>query len=239
MKIIKTIKRALILSAPFLLMTVSIILLSYGVFNLVMSSSVYVRMFMGTGVATGDNQTYLQLDDLTKKKLEENNEGMRISSEFPAIAIGEQWATLTIESAQVYDQPVVHGESVELLDRSIGHSPNSRFPGQNGRIVIPGHVAVTRFFRYLTDCKPGDLVELDTIYGKYVYKVVDMVIFGQHDYSWVIPLEEETEDQLICYTCYPYVSAGVRTERFAIICEKVSGDSWVNEDYEEGKRESD
>ena len=35
------------------------------------------------------------------------------------------------------------------------------------------------------------------------------------------------EDVLMCYTCYPYKTTKRRTERFAIICEKVSGRDWI------------
>ena len=240
MKIIKILKRALILSAPFLLITISIVCFSYFVFNNFILTNSYFSMIVNSNTITTDEENqYLVLDDYTREKLKENNEGMRIKSDFPAIALGEQWATITIEAAGVYDQPVTHGETLDVLDNSIGHSPNSRFPGQNGRIVIPGHVGISRFFQRLDSCKPGDLVELNTIYGDYVYKVVDTVIFKQTDYTWVLPLEEETADQLVCYTCYPYLSTGVRTKRFAIICEKVSGESWVDGEYEEGENQGE
>jgi len=73
----------------------------------------------------------------------------------------------------------------------------------------------------------GDIVTLNTIYGDYVYKVTDTVIFHQSEKSLLLPEEEDTGDRLICYTCYPFNTTSVRTERFAIICDLISGKDWT------------
>ena len=143
---------------------------------------------------------------------------------FPPIFIGEKWATITIPSAQVSKLAVYHGDSADLLDKGAGHDTNSRFPGQGGRIVIPAHVGYKRMFQRLENMKVGDLVYLDTTYaGRYVYEVVQTVIFDENDTTYIKQPIEETGDELICYTCYPYRTSKVRTQRFAIICQLISG----------------
>ena len=224
-------KRALAMSAPFLFIALAIVLLSVFVFlRFIKTNTIFTLLTNSPGALSGDpDSSYLVIDDLTKEKLRTNNEGMKISSDFPAIAIGEKWATLTIDSAGVYDIPVYHGDSEDLLMRGLGHNTNSRFPGQHGRIVIAGHVGISRFFQRLETMNIGDTVNINTIYGDYTYQVTQTVIFDENDFTWVLPLEEETEDQLVCYTCYPYRTTSVRTQRFAIICKKVSGGDWVSE----------
>lgn len=71
------------------------------------------------------------------------------------------------------------------------------------------------------------MVVLDTIYGRYEYRVTSTAIFDENDQSLLLPDAVDSGDRLICYTCYPYHTTSVRTQRFAIICEKVSGKDWT------------
>ncbi len=233
------IRRALVLSAPFLFIALAVYFFSVGAFAIFVESNPFYRLLTNSPEELSANieDSYLNIEDFTEEELqilEENSEGMPVKKEFPAIFIGQQWANITIESAGVYDIPVFHGDSEDLLLRGVGHSFNSRFPGQNGRIVLPAHVGISRFFQRLETVNVGDTVYLNTIYGEYVYRVVETVIFDQNDISYVLPLEEETADQLVCYTCYPYHTTSERTQRFAIICEKVSGEDWTAEGEGEG-----
>lgn len=231
MKKVISAKRALILSAPFLFITAAIIAISVFVFCFFIKPNGFFALLTNSPASLSENDgtPYLVIDDLTKDNLRQNNENMRISSEFPPIALGEQWATISIESAGVENIPVFHGDSSDLLMRGVGHNNNSRFPGQRGRIVLAAHVGISRFFQRLETMQIGDTIKLDTIYGEYIYEVTDTVIFDQNDQKWVLPLEDETEDQLVCYTCYPFRTSSVRTQRFAVICKKISGDDWVTE----------
>lgn len=227
--LLDTVKRVLLYSTPFLLITAAVYLFAvWGVESFV-EGSIYYRLVTRAPALLGDSDdNYLVLTEEKKKQLEENNEGTAfiVPPSFPAISIGEQWATITIESADVHDVPVFHGDSRPLLNKGVGHYTNSRFPGQHGKVVLAAHV-LPDLFRYLETVSIGDIVTLNTIYGEYVYWVTDTVIFHQSDQSLIIPDGEDTGDKLICYTCYPYNTTSVRTHRFAIICELISGYDWT------------
>lgn len=229
------VKGALIYSAPFLLISAAIFLFTlWGVESFVEGDIYYKLMTMSPESESNGDDTLLVLDEKAKEKLEENNNGdvFVVPADFPAIALGEQWATITIESAEVWEQPVFHGDYDANLWKGVGHYSNSRFPGQHGKVVLSAHVGIERFFQRLETMSVGDTVTLNTIYGDYVYKVTDTVIFDQDDPSLLLPDDKDAGDKLICYTCYPFKTTSVRTQRFAIICDLVSGKDWtvVDED---------
>jgi sortase A len=168
--------------------------------------------------------------------LKNNNNGdfFTVTADFPAISLGQQWATLTIESIGLIDAPVYHGDSSDILWQGVGHYSNSRFPGQNGKVVLASHVAIADFgFTKLEQMVEGETVVLDTIYGEYVYQVRETVIFDENDSSLLQPGATDDGDVLICYTCYPYVTTSIRTQRFAIVCDKISGKDWTKGAAEE------
>lgn len=222
------VKRVLLYSAPFLLISAAIFLfLLWGTEVFVEGNIFYKIITMVPEESTEDD--VLVLDEIQKEELKENNKGdaFTVSSDFPPITIGEKWAEITIESAGVWSIPVYHGDNDENLWRGIGHYSNSRFPGQHGKVVLSGHVGIYEFFQRLETMQIGDIVKLDTIYGEYVYKVTDTAIFDQNDKSLILPDGKDTGDRLICYTCYPFHTTSVRTQRFAIICDLVSGKDWT------------
>ena len=201
----------------------------WGVERFVEGNIYYRLITMAPSEDTSNNSNLLVLDEKEIEKLEENNEGdvFVVPPEFPPIALGQQWATITIESAGVWEIPVYHGDYEENLWKGIGHYSNSRFPGQHGKVVLSGHVGIYEFFQRLETMSIGDIVTLNTIYGDYVYQVTDTVIFHQSEKDLLLPEEKDTGDKLICYTCYPFNTTSVRTQRFAIICDLISGKDWT------------
>ena len=221
-------KRALLYSAPFLFLAAAVYFLAAWGIEQFVEGNVYYSLIMMAPEKSGESEL-LVLDAEKKEKLKKNNEGpaFTVSSDFPPIALGEQWATITIDSAGVYSIPVLHGDYDENLWLGVGHMANSRFPGQGGKVVIAGHVGISAFFQRLETMSVGDTVVLNTIYGDYEYRVTDTKIFDQDDPSLILPEEVDSGDKLICYTCYPYHTTSVRTQRFAIICDLVSGKDWT------------
>lgn len=225
------VKRALLYSVPFLLISAAIFLFVLWGAEYFVEGNIYYRLvtMAPDTVDDGGEDTLLVLNEKEKEVLEENNKGdvFVVPPEFPVITLGEQWATITIESAEVWEQPVYHGDYEENLWKGVGHYSNSRFPGQHGKVVLSAHVGISRLFQRLETMSVGDTVTLDTVYGEYVYKVTETVIFDQDDKSLLLPEAEDTGDRLICYTCYPFHTTSVRTQRFAIICDLVSGKDWT------------
>lgn len=216
-------KKALLLSAPFILIAVSFVCLTLWLFgNAIAPSSLY-RLLTNAPAATEEDEYADLSDKLDILKESNSGDGFYIPEDFPIIAYGQKWATLTIEDAGIKELDVYSGDSPSLMLKGVGHYSNSRFPGQNGKVVLSAHVKM--YFQKLENLQPGAVVKLNTIYGEYVYRVRETLIFSEDDASAVLP--QDGEDVLMCYTCYPYKTTKRRTERFAIICEKVSGRDWI------------
>lgn len=143
--------------------------------------------------------------------------------EFPVIPYESQWATLNVEGWSRQDIKVYFGDNVAILKKGAGMWINSRFCGQNGKTVLSAHV--TSFFKEMEQTKIGAKVTMDTIYGNYVYEVVDTLIFHYQDESPLMP--QDGEDVLFMYTCYPLKNNfKFRDKRLALICKKIEGKEW-------------
>ena len=73
----------------------------------------------------------------------------------------------------------------------------------------------------------GDKVIIETEYGTYVYEVYETVIFSIDDTHYVMNYDDG--EKLTLYTCHPRGSA-YRTERFGVLCKKISGPEWIKVD---------
>ncbi len=139
----------------------------------------------------------------------------------PTITYGSQWASLNVEGWERRDIPVYFGDDDKLLKQGAGMRFNSRFCGQGGRTVLSAHV--TSYFYEIEATPIGALVTVDTVYGKYVYRVEDTLIFHYQDNSALSPVKGEGET-LFLYTCYPRKNGYLfKTQRMALICRKVEG----------------
>lgn len=141
----------------------------------------------------------------------------------PSIDYGSQWATLNVDGWERRDIKVFFGDESAFLRKGAGMWLNSRFCGQNGKIVLSAHV--TSDFYELEVTPIGTIVTMDTVYGKYVYKVTDTQVFHYQDSSLLMPTDGE--ETLIMYTCYPRKNGHLfKTKRMALICKKVEGKEW-------------
>ena len=228
-----TLRRALIFSAPFLLISIAVVLISIWAMNSFVEGNVYYEVATLAPEISEDEGTpsvpYVEYTEEQREVIQEQNVEI-FGEDVPPIALGEVWAHITIESADVDNQPVYHGDMDDLLLKGIGHYSNSRFPGQHGKVVLAGHVGIRKHFQRLETMHPGDTVTLNTSYGDYVYRVTDTYVYDEDSdelYDLIIPDVEDTGDRLICYTCYPYHTTKVRTQRFVIDCELISGYDYV------------
>lgn len=194
---------------PFPLCFCSILCLIIVLFETVVVSSPYFSVITNgiAGSAVSNTQKPI-----------ENDEG-----KIPAIFYGEQWATLNVEGWERKNIKVFFGDENALLKQGAGMWTNSRFCGQNGKVVLSAHV--TSHFYELEDTNVGDRVTMDTVYGSYVYEVIKTVIFNYKDPSLLKP--QSGEDILVMYTCYPRKNGyQFKTERLALICKKIEGKEW-------------
>jgi sortase A len=145
--------------------------------------------------------------------------------DFPGYRWGDLWAKLSIPAIGLEEKNVYVGESNTIYKKGIGKRFGTRFPGQGGNIVLGAHV--TREFYDLSEMKIGDKVYITTGYGDYVYEVYETFIFSISDYKYVMNYDDG--EKLTLYTCHPRGTA-YRTERFGVLCKKVSGPEWIKMD---------
>ena len=107
--------------------------------------------------------------------------------------------------------PVLPGTDDRTLDRAVGHITGTAQPGTTGNVGIAGHR--DGFFRGLSAITPGDVIEVDTIQGKDVYRV---------ERTWVVEpeevsvLEPTSTPALTLVTCYPFYYVGSAPQRFIV-----------------------
>jgi sortase A len=107
--------------------------------------------------------------------------------------------------------PVLPGTDDRTLDRAVGHITGTAQPGTTGNIGIAGHR--DGFFRGLSAITTGDVIEVDTLHGKDVYRV---------ERTWVVEpeevsvLEPTSTPALTLVTCYPFYFIGSAPQRFIV-----------------------
>lgn len=119
-----------------------------------------------------------------------SSEGIPVLSEY-----GSQCAVLECRALNMY-VPVYWGLGSELLEKGAVNSPASAIIGASGNTVISAHV--NTFFSNLSDIKENDEVILYTDYGRFTYKVRDLISFKSTDKKY---LKMTEEDVLTLYTC--------------------------------------
>lgn len=120
--------------------------------------------------------------------------------------------------ARDFSKDLYFGDSNGILDISIGQYSKSGIPGQEKPILLAGHNG-THFYA-LRNFEKGDIVQIDTDYGSFTYKVMDMEKMLASDFDVSI-LDQDTE-LLIMYTCFPFNVIDTDT-RYFVYAEKVSG----------------
>jgi len=107
--------------------------------------------------------------------------------------------------------PVLPGTDDRTLDRAVGHIEGTAQPGADGNLGIAGHR--DGFFRGLKDITAGDVIEVDTIQRKDVYRVERTWVVNPEDVS---VLEPTSTRALTLVTCYPFYFIGSAPRRFIV-----------------------
>lgn len=123
---------------------------------------------------------------------------------------GTRYGTVIIPTLDI-NIPLYYGDTLSILRLGIGHSSGSYFPGEGGTILCMGHNN-SRMLKKLPQINNGDLIIIETTYGKYTYEVYDTKIVEQTQLE-AAPIQREKEI-LMLYTCYPVNSIGNPQDRF-------------------------
>lgn len=131
--------------------------------------------------------------------------------------VGSKYADIKIESIDL-NLPVYYGASYTILKSGIAHDDTSYFPGEGGSIIMAGH-NFKSFLANLPKAKKGDIIELDTNYGIFKYKISNTKIVNENDVDEV-PVQKEKE-VLMLYTCWPINNIGHASERYVVYADLI------------------
>lgn len=134
---------------------------------------------------------------------------------------GELYGELIIQSAGI-DVDLYFGDSPTELRKGVGTYTGAGLPGEGRTMLMAAHN--NTYFHTLGDAKPGDLIEINTNYGKYVYEMTDSRVAEDTD-STAYDLSAP-EENLILYTCYPFDRLGFTSQRYFVYAKYVSGPQW-------------
>ena len=107
--------------------------------------------------------------------------------------------------------PVLRGTDEFTLNRAVGHIDDTALPGKDGNSGIAGHR--DGFFRGLKDIGPDDVIELETLRGKEVYRVERTWVVYPEDVSVLDPTPTRS---LTLVTCYPFYHVGPAPQRYIV-----------------------
>ena len=116
------------------------------------------------------------------------------------------------------DVAFVEGVAPDDLARGPGHYPGTAFPGMGGNTVIAGHRTTHGApFWSLDRLQPGDLIELQTRRGHFVYRVSWKAVLPQNAWG---PTQSDALPVLTLTTCWPRFSS---RERLVVRATQVYG----------------
>jgi sortase A len=145
----------------------------------------------------------------------ETTDGTTTTSTIPVapaqvIAAGTPVAQLHIDRIGL-SWTVVEGVGTDDLRKGPGHFPETPMPGQLGNAAIAGHrTTYGAPFYDLDELQPGDLIEVDTLAGRFVYSVTGSTVVNPSEYAAVIPTVDPNTATLTLATCTPIGTARQR-----------------------------
>jgi sortase A len=108
------------------------------------------------------------------------------------------------------------GTGAGTLRKAVGHIRGTAFPGEPGNIGIAGHRDT--FFRPLRRIHANDLIVLDTLRGRYRYRVVSAKVVSPDSVDVLAPTRSQV---LTLVTCYPFYYVGPAPYRFIVRARRV------------------
>lgn len=131
---------------------------------------------------------------------------------------GQHYANIECERIGLSAE-ICYGDGYEILKNYVGHYAGSGLPGFGKPIMLAAHR--TQHFFPLKDAVVGDVIKLTTSYGVYEYEITDIQIRDKEDKT-AYDLGQDKE-QLIMYTCYPFVFLADSQNRYFVYADKISG----------------
>jgi len=159
--------------------------------------------------------SYRQQVEATLEDLQSSPRPDDASTRPISLATGEPIGTLEIVRVGL-SGIVIEGDDDAVLDRAIGHLPDTPLPWQAGNSALAAHRDT--LFRPLQGVRFGDVLRLKTPHGTFDYRVRDILIVKPED-VWV--LDPTPTSVLTLISCYPFTYIGHAPERFIVRAERI------------------
>lgn len=176
-----------------------------------------IKIFFGKQIKTAIN--YVNIISVDK-----NNSLVRdikFDEETKAIVsypqYGTRYGNIKIDSLNV-NLPLYYGDELTYLRYGVGQSSSAYFPGEGASIICMGHNNRNMLYD-LPKIKNDAIIEIDTTYGTFKYKVYKTEIINMYDVDKLTIQQEE--EILMLYTCYPVETLGDKKDRFVVFAKRV------------------
>lgn len=115
---------------------------------------------------------------------------------------------------------VVQGADLTLLDRAVGHLPQTPLPGEWGNVALAAHR--DSLFRPLRNIHQGDTVIIETSRASFQYEVQSTFVVPA---TQIDVLRSAAARELTLITCFPFNYLGRAPDRFIVRAREVASRS--------------
>jgi sortase A len=112
---------------------------------------------------------------------------------------------------------VREGTGEDILTLAAGHMRGTALPGGKGNVAVAGHRDT--LFSGLAGIRKNDVIEFETLQGRYEYQVDSTEVVTPEDVSVVKP---GAHPELTLITCYPFDYIGPAPDRFIVKARQIS-----------------
>jgi LPXTG-site transpeptidase (sortase) family protein len=136
----------------------------------------------------------------------------------PHLADGQPIAKLSVPAIQ-FDAVVTEGADRGILSTGPGHDDHTAYPGEGGLILIGNHNGLSTSW---ADVHPGDVVVLDTTYGRYRYRIDQRYIVDGSVRGYIDHPKDGNGEVLELVTCWPLWQGALAPQRLVFEATPVS-----------------
>ncbi len=112
--------------------------------------------------------------------------------------------------------PIIEGTDEDELAKGVGHVAESVMPGMKDNSVLAGHRDTV--FRRLGEVGVGDILQVDTSAGKFIYRVNNVRIVAKDDRTVIV---RKPKAVLTVITCYPFHYIGAAPKRYVLSADLI------------------
>ncbi|QSO48332.1 class D sortase [Alicyclobacillus mengziensis] len=152
------------------------------------------------------NRTNSNMNSTTQnaQSVQAISEGLNV----PAFQAGQIIGEVVIPTLSL-QAPLVQGTNPSQLDTAVGHLVTSVLPGKPGTTLIAAHNAT--WFRHINRLKPGDLIQVKTMYGTFNFHVTTAKVVRTGD-----SVPNTLDSSIVLESCYPLNALYLTPYRFLV-----------------------